>query len=318
VPRGDIIGSPTIIAMKAFAVSMTLSLLKSVAAIILLVQDQTAWAGTPVLDRIRTTGVITIAHRESSIPFSYVDDRKQPIGYAVEICQKLAAAVQRRLKLPALKVDYLLATPADRIQVVANGKADLECGSTTNNAERRAQVSFTIPHFFAAARMLVRSGSGIKSIDDLRGKRVISTKGSTPLKLIAAQNEARVLKMTVLEGKDHAESMSFVEKGEADAFVMDDILLYGLRANSSQPSRFEIVGDPLTVEPYGIMISKDDAEYKKIIDTELSKLILDGEVEKLYDKWFLRPIPPKGVVLNAPMSQFLRSSFRFPTDSVGN
>jgi glutamate/aspartate transport system substrate-binding protein len=292
--------------------------LKGIAAFVLLALDQTGWASTPVLDRIRGTGVITIAHRESSIPFSYLDERKQPIGYAVEICQRLAAAVQKRLKLATLKVNYVMVTPADRIQAVASGKADLECGSTTNNAERRAQVSFTIPHFFAAARMLVRTDSGIKSIDDLRGKRVISTKGSTPLKLIMAQNEAQVLRMKVLEGKDHAESMASVEKGEADAFVMDDILLYGLRANSSQPNRYQIVGDPLTVEPYGIMVSKDDVEYKKIIDTELSKLILDGEIDKLYDKWFLRPIPPKGVVLNAPMSQFLRSSFRFPTDNVGN
>jgi ABC-type amino acid transport substrate-binding protein len=293
------------------------SLIKGFAAFFLL-SIEAAVASTPVLDRIRSTGTLTIAHRESSIPFSYLDDNRQPIGYAVEICQKLAAAVQKRLKLPTLKVNYLMVTPADRIEAVATGRADLECGSTTNNAERRAQVSFTIPHFFAAARMLVRSGSGIRSLDDLRGKRVISTKGSTPLKLTAAQNDARVLKMTVLEGKDHAESMAYVEKGEADAFIMDDILLYGLRANAAQPSRFEIVGAPLTVEPYGIMISKDDAEYKKIIDTELSKLILDGEVDKLYDKWFMRPIPPKGVVLNAPMSHFLRSSFRFPTDSVGN
>jgi ABC-type amino acid transport substrate-binding protein len=303
--------------MKVLQVTAISSFIKGLAAFFLLGMEA-ALASTPVLDRIRNTGVITIAHRESSIPFSYLDNQKQPIGYAVEICQKLANAVQKRLKLPTLKVNYLLVTPADRIEVIATGKADLECGSTTNNAERRKQVSFTIPHFFAAARMLVRTGAGIRSIDDLRGKRVVSTKGSTPLKLAIAQNEARVLRMTIIEGKDHAESMSLIEKGSADAFVMDDILLYGLRASSPQPSRYEIVGDPLTVEPYGIMINKEDADYKKIIDTELSKLILDGEIEKLYDKWFLRPIPPKGVILNAPMSQFLRSSFRFPTDSVGN
>ncbi|MFN6184223.1 MAG: amino acid ABC transporter substrate-binding protein, partial [Burkholderiales bacterium] len=256
--------------------SATSSIFKGATAITLMVGAQIVFASTPVLDRIRSTGSITIAHRESSIPFSYLDDRKQPVGYAVEICQRLAAAVQKRLKLPQLKVNYVMVTSGDRIPAIVSGKADMECGSTTNNAERRKQVSFTIPHFFAGARMLVRTDSGIKSIDDLRGKRVISTKGTTPQKLVAAQNEARVLKMTLLEGKDHADSMSYVEKGEADAFVMDDILLYGLRANSAQPNRFEIAGDPLTVEPYAVMISKDDAEYKKIIDTEMSRLILDG------------------------------------------
>jgi glutamate/aspartate transport system substrate-binding protein len=304
--------------MKGLTMSATSSIFKAATAITLMVGAQIVFASTPVLDRIRSTGSITIAHRESSIPFSYLDDRKQPVGYAVEICQRLAAAVQKRLKLPQLKVNYVMVTSGDRIPAIVSGKADMECGSTTNNAERRKQVSFTIPHFFAGARMLVRTDSGIKSMDDLRGKRVISTKGTTPQKLVAAQNEARVLKMTLLEGKDHADSMSYVEKGEADAFVMDDILLYGLRANSAQPNRFEIAGDPLTVEPYAVMISKDDAEYKKIIDTEMSRLILDGEVDKLYEKWFMRPIPPKGVVLNAPMSRFLRSSFRFPTDSVGD
>jgi ABC-type amino acid transport substrate-binding protein len=286
--------------------------------LLLLAVTQAVLASTPVLDRIQSTGTITIAFRQSAMPFSYVDESQRAVGYSVEICQKLVSAVQRRLKMSRLKIKYLPVTSSNRLAMISEGKGDMECGSTTNNAERRKQVSFTIPHFFAGVRMLVRANSGIRSIEDLRGRRVVSTKGTMPLKLIAEQNQFRMLKATLLEGKDHFQSMSLVEKGEADAFVMDDVLLYVLRANAMQPHLYEIVGDPLTVEPYAIMVSKDDEQYKKMIDAELSALILNGELDRLYDKWFMRPIPPKGVILNAPMSRILRSSFRFPTASVAD
>lgn len=271
------------------------------------------------LAKIRQTQTITIAHREASVPFSYLDETtKKPIGYAVDLCLKIADAVKRELKLPNLKVDYLLVTSSTRIPAVTEGKADLECGSTTNNAERRKQVAFTIPHFVATARMVVRADSGIKNWADLRGKRVVTTKGTTTVKLLNDRDKVRALDLKLVEGADHAESFSKVEKGEAEAFTMDDVLLYGFRANAKSPNSFEIVGDPLSTEPYAIMLRKDDPAFKSLVDHEMARLINDGELVKLYDKWFMRPIPPKNVNMRMPISHLLRDILRFPTDKVAD
>jgi ABC-type amino acid transport substrate-binding protein len=270
------------------------------------------------LGKIRQTHTITIAHRDASVPFSYVDDDKKPVGYAVDLCLKIADAVRRELKLPQLNVEYLPVTSSNRIPAIVDGKADLECGSTTNNAERRKQVAFTIPHFVATVRMAVRTDSGISNWSDLRNKRVVTTKGTTTVKLLTERDKVRALDLKLIEGSDHAESFSKVEKGEAEAFPMDDVLLYGLRANAKDPSRFIVVGDPMSTEPYAIMLRKDDASFKALVDREMGRIIHDGELIKLYDKWFRKPIPPKNVNMNMPMSYLLRDIMRFPTDKVGD
>jgi len=270
------------------------------------------------LSKIRETQTITIAHREASMPFSYLDDNKKPVGYAVDLCLKFAEAVRRELKLARLDVRYLPVTPSTRIAAIVEGKADLECGSTTNNAERRKQVSFTIPHFVAAARMVVRADSGIRNWSDLRDKRVVTTKGTTAVKLLNDRDKVRSLGLKLIEGRDHAESFSMVEKGEAEAFPMDDVLLFGLRANAQNPSGFVVVGDALSAEPYAVMMRKDDIPFKTLIDREMGRIIHEGEIYKLYDKWFKSPIPPKGINMNMPMGHLLRDVLRFPTDKVGD
>ncbi len=268
------------------------------------------------LSKIRATQTFTIAHREASLPFSYLDGNKRPIGYAVDLCLKIADAVRRELKLSQLNLQYLPVTPSTRIPAIVEGKADLECGSTTNNAERRKQVAFTIPHFIAAARMAVRADSGIRNWSDLRGKRVVTTKGTTTVKLLNDRDKVRSLGLTLIEGRDHAESFGMVEKGEAEAFPMDDVLLFGLRANAQDPNGFVVVGDALSTEPYAIMMRRDDAPFKALVDREMGRIINEGEIYKLYDKWFKHAIPPKGVNMNMPIGHLLRDTFRFPTDKV--
>jgi ABC-type amino acid transport substrate-binding protein len=270
------------------------------------------------LARIKETQTITIAHREASVPFSYLSENKKPIGYSMDVCLKLVDAIKKELKLPQLSVNYLLVTPSTRIPAIVESKADLECGSTTNNAERRKQVAFSIPHFFATARMLVRTESGIKNWTDLKDKVVVTTKGTTTVKLLNDRDKVRSLSLKLIEGDDHNLSFSMVENGKADAFSMDDVLLYGLRAMAKDSAKFSIVGDSLSTEPYAIILRKDDPNFKGLLDKEMARLMGDGEITKLYDKWFKNPIPPKGVNLNMPMGFLLRDNIRFPSDKVAD
>jgi ABC-type amino acid transport substrate-binding protein len=281
------------------------------------------FAASPVhaqsmLDQIRSTQSITIAHRDSSIPFSYLDANRQPIGYAMDLCLKVVDAIKRELKLPALKVNYLSVTSATRIPSIAQGKAAMECGSTTNTAERRKQVDYTIAHFISSARFLVRNDSGISKLEDLQGRVVASTKGSTNIKTLERINAERGLNLKVLEAADHGEAFGMVAQKKADAFAMDDVLLYGLRANSPQPEAFTVIGKPMTIEPYAIMLPKGDAAFKKVVDAEMRRIILSGEIQVLYKKWFEQPIPPKGINLNLPMPYMLRDSFKYPSDKVAD
>lgn len=274
-----------------------------------------ACAGT-VLERIRATGKIVVAHRESSVPFSYLDADKKPVGYAVELCQRIADAVRRKLEMRSLSVEYLLVTPANRLQAIAEGKADLECGSTTNNAERRKTVAFTVPHYITGARYLVRSDSTIDDLPQFEGKKLVSTKGTTPLKAIEQANRERLLRIQVLEAPDHARAVEMVEKGEADGFAMDDVLLYGLIAGRPDPYKFKVVGKFLTIEPLAIMLPKDDPEFKRVVDDEMKRLIQSREIYPIYDRWFLKPIPPRNTPLNLPMSYLLKDFWKYPTDQV--
>ena len=269
-----------------------------------------------VLERIANGGKLVLAHRESSIPFSYLDGNQQPVGYALDLCLKIAEAVRKKTGAKNRPVEFLMVTPANRISSVEEGKADLECGSTTNNLERRQKVAFTIPHFITGARLLVRADSKTTRIEDLSEKILVSTKGTTPLKAVEQANQERLLRVTIKESPDHAKGVDMVEKGEADAFVMDDVLLFGLAANLANPAGLKVVGKFLTTEPLAIMLSKNDPEFKKVVDEEMRRLIVSKDIYPIYDKWFSKPIPPKNTALNMPVSYLLRDFWKYPTDFV--
>lgn len=270
-----------------------------------------------VLDRVKAGGKIVLAHRESSVPFSYVDPvSKKPMGYALDLCLKLAEAVGRKVGVRNVPVELLQVTPANRIALVEQGKVDMECGSTTNNAERRQKVAFTIPHFITGARLLVKADSPVDRMEDLMGKKLVSTKGTTPLKAAEQANRERLMGITILEAPDHARAVEMVEKGEADAFVMDDVLLFGLAANRPNPAALKVVGKFLTTEPLAIMLPRQDAEFKKVVDEEMRRLIVSREIYPVYDKWFAKPIPPRNTALNLPVSYLLRDFWKYPTDQV--
>ena len=235
----------------------------------------------PVLDRIKQSGKIVIAHRESSVPFSYLDVDKKPVGYAMELCLRLADAVRKKLEMKTIAPEYVMVTGATRIPVIADGKADLECGSTTNNAERREKVAFTVPHYITGARYLVRADSKVQEIRNFEGLKLVSTKGTTPLKAINRANTEGLLGITILEAPDHARAVEMVEKGEADGFAMDDVLLYGLIAGRPDPSKLKVVGKFLTIEPLAIMLPKNDPEFKKIV---AGKTFFGDNLKKIHSR----------------------------------
>ncbi|MES2890132.1 MAG: amino acid ABC transporter substrate-binding protein [Pseudomonadota bacterium] len=270
----------------------------------------------PALDQIKQTGKITIAHRESSVPFSFYDADKKPVGYAVDLCLKLAEAVRKNLQLKTLTPQFVMVTSATRISSVQEGKADLECGSTTNNAERRQKVSFTVPHYITGARYLVRADAKIAELPDFEGKKLVSTKDTTPFKAISQANRERRLGIEILEASDHAKALEMVEKGEADGFAMDDVLLYGLMSSRPDPSKLKVVGKFLTIEPLAIMMPKNDPELKKILDDEMKRMINSKEALAVYERWFMKPIPPKNLALGLPMNYLLKDFWKYPTDQV--
>jgi glutamate/aspartate transport system substrate-binding protein len=271
---------------------------------------------TGTLKKIKDSGTITVGYRESSVPFSYLDDKQQPIGFAMDICTKIVAAVKAELKLEKLDVKLNPVTSATRIPLLSNGTIDLECGSTTNNLERQKQVSYTNTHFLTATRLVSKKASAIKSIDDLKGKTIVSTAGTTNIKQMNEINTAKNLGMTILSGKDHAESFLMVETDRAVAFAMDDILLASLAAASKEPAAFEISKDAFSpAEPYGIMIPKDDPAFKKVVDGATAALY-KAEGAALFKKWFQSPIAPKGLNLNFTMTPQLEKMLTTPSDSA--
>jgi glutamate/aspartate transport system substrate-binding protein len=267
------------------------------------------------LKKIKDSGSITIGHRDASIPFSYYDDKQQPVGYAVELCLKIVDAVKSELKMPRLDVKYQLVTSANRIPLMANGTIDLECGSTTNNLARQEQVWFTITHFVTANRWIAKKSANFLSLADLKGKTIVSTAGTTNIKQITEINGAQNLGMNIISANGHPEAFQMVETGRAAAFVMDDILLYSLAAQSRSPGDYAISPVALSVEPYGIMLRKDDAAFKKVVNAAMTSLYKSGQINPIYEKWFLKPVPPKGINLNVPMSDQFKRVIANPTDS---
>jgi glutamate/aspartate transport system substrate-binding protein len=270
---------------------------------------------TGTLQKIKDTGTVTLGHRETSIPFSYFDDKQQVIGYAMDICYRIVDAVKAELKLPKIDIKLNPVTSATRIPLMANGTIDLECGSTTNNLERQKQVAFTITHFVTANRFVSKRDANLKTVDDLKGKTVVSTSGTTNIKQATELNVEKKLGMNIIAAKDHAEAFLTVETGRAVAFFMDDILLYSLVANSKNPSEWVISADALSVEPYGIMLRRDDPAFKKVVDGAVRNLYKSGQINAIYEKWFLKPVPPKGINLNVPMGASFKKVVANPTDS---
>ncbi len=268
-----------------------------------------------VLDRVRGGGPLIIAHRESSVPFSYVHEGRA-VGYAVDLCLRIAEVVRQKTGRRDMPVQMLQVTPSNRIEAVKSGKADMECGSTTNNAERRKDVAFTIPHFITGARLLVPAASKVERMEDLEGRKLVSTQGTTPLKAAEQANRERLMRIQMVEAPDHEAAVRMVEKGEADAFVMDDVLLYGLASNRADPQALKVVGRFVTTEPLAIMLPKGDDEFKKLVDAEMRRLISSREIYAIYDRWFMRPIPPTQRALNLPVSYLLRDFWKYPSDEV--
>src|ERR1700722_19850391 len=271
---------------------------------------------TGTLKNIKKTGLNNIAYRHSSIPFSYLDDNQKPIGFAIDICMKIVDAVKTELKLDKLAVEFNPVTSSGRIPLLANGTIDVECGSTTNNPDRLKQVAFTHTHFLTDTRFISKKSSKLNSIEDLKGKTVASTSGTTNIRQLTETNAARNLGINIIPAKEHAESFLLVETDRAVAAVLDDILLASFVAGSKDPDAYVISTDAFAKpEPYGVMLRKDDPAFKKIADDATSALYQSAEGQQLYEKWFLQKIPPKGLNLNVPMGAELKKAFAKPTDS---
>ncbi len=276
-------------------------------------QAATETQGT--LTKIRDNGSITLGIRESSYPLSYLDEKQQPIGYHIDICNRIVDAVKAKLKLPNLKVAHQAVTSQNRIPLVANGTVDLECGSTTNNEARQKQVAFAPTTFVTNVRMAVKKASGIQSLGQLGGKPVATTTGTTSVQLMRAHEKGKGIDFKEVYGKDHADSFLMLETDRAVAFVMDDNLLAGLIATSKAPANYAIVGEVLSIEPIAIMLRRGDPEFKKLVDDTVKGLMKKGELNKLYARWFMSPIPPKQVNLNFPMSELLKFLIESPSDA---
>ena len=269
---------------------------------------------SPTLAKIKSSGTIALGHRESSIPFSYYDDKQQVVGYSQELMLKVVDAVKAELKLPALALKLTPVTSQNRIPLIQNGTIDIECGSTTNNTERARQVAFSNTIFIIGTRLMTKKESGIKDFPDLAGKNVVTTAGTTSERLIRKMNEEKKLGMNIISAKDHGESFLTLETGRAVAFMMDDALLYGELAKAKRPADWAVVGTPQSFEAYGCMMRKDDPGFKKLVDAALAKAMTSGEAEAIYKKWFTQPIPPKGLNLNFPPSDAMFKLFKAPND----
>jgi ABC-type amino acid transport substrate-binding protein len=263
----------------------------------------------PTLAKIAQTGTINLSYRESSVPFSYLSDAK-PVGFSVEICDRIVDTLKAKVNRPDLKIERMAVTSQNRIPLVVNGTVDLECGSTTNNSARREQVEFAVNYFYTGTRLMVKKTSGINSLADLKGKKLATTTGTTNLQVLRKYMKDHNQDTELLTSKDHADGALLAELGRADAYAMDDILLYGLVANAKNPAEWAVVGEPLQVEPYAIMLRKNDPEFKKAVDDALIAMMKSGEFQKLYAKWFQQPIPPRNIALNVPMSAELKQNLK--------
>jgi len=275
-----------------------------------------AEANSPVLQRIRTSQVVRVIHDES-VPFSYRDANQRSVGYSIDLCQSVVEALRRDMRLPGLRAEHVMVGTDERVKAIASGQADLECGAATNNAERRKQVAFSMTHFFTGARLLVRTSSGVKKLSDLNGKRIATLAETTVAEQLKWQNSVGLTRNSVVIARSDEHAFALLQKGEVEAYAMDDILLYALRAGSKTPDEWAIVGEFMSFDPLAVMLPKDPA-FKRLVDRAIAAAMLDGHVERLYRKWFEAGIPPSGVKLSVPMNSQLREQLRYPTDKVGD
>jgi len=266
------------------------------------------------LAKIAETGKITLAYRESSVPFSYINGPGKPIGFSVDVANAVAAEVKRKINKPVLEISWMPVTSQNRIPLLTNGTIDLECGSTTNNSARGKDVAFAINHFYTGTRLLVKKSAGIKDYADLKGKKVAITTGTTNMLVVRKYNEEKKLDMDIVPAKDHGDALLLVEGDRASAFAMDDILLFGLKANAKNPADLVVTGEALQVEPYACMLRKDDPQFKALVDGVIVGLMKSGEFERMYTKWFMAPIPPRNQTVGLPMNAELRANIKAPSD----
>ena len=280
----------------------------------LLLAASGAYAATDTLSKVAETGRLTLAYRESSVPFSYIAGPGKPVGFSVEIANAVAAEVKRTLNKPDIEVAWQAVTSANRIPLLTNGTIDLECGSTTNNSTRGKEVQFAINHFYTGTRLLTKKSSGIRNYADLAGKTVSTTTGTTNAQVMRKYNADKNLNMQLIFGKDHSDSMLLVEADRAVAFAMDDVLLFGLIATAKSPKDWAVVGDSLQVEPYACMLRKDDPKFKALVDKVIAGMMASGEFERQYNRWFMSPIPPNNINLQLPMSPQLKENLKVRSD----
>ena len=297
--------------MKRFAITAALATVLGASAV-LPAQAQESLT----LKKIKETGAITLGHRESSIPFSYYDDKQQVIGYSHELMLKVVDDIKANLKLGKLDIKLMPVTSANRITLIQNGTVDIECGSTTNNLERQKQVGFSTTIFVIGTKLMAKKDAGIKDFADLAGKNVVTTAGTTSERLIRKMNEDKQMKMNVISAKDHGEAFLTLETGRAVAFMMDDALLYGEIAKAKKPGDWLVTGTAQSKEAYGCMLKKDDPEFKKLVDASLTNAMTSGDAEKIYAKWFMNPIPPKGLNLNMVLSDEMKAAYKAPNDKA--
>ncbi|CDH20197.1 glutamate/aspartate transport protein (ABC superfamily, peri_bind) [Xenorhabdus bovienii str. kraussei Quebec] len=273
---------------------------------------------TGTLKKIKDNGIIVVGHRESSVPFSYYDNQQNVVGYAQDYSNLIVDTVKKKLDMPNLQVKLIPITSQNRIPLLQNGTYDFECGSTTNNLERQKQAAFSNTIFVVGTRLLTNKDSGIKGFDDLAGKHVVVTSGTTSEILLNKLNDEKQMQMRIISAKDHGDSFRTLESGRAVAFMMDDALLAGERAKAKKPDQWIIVGKPQSEEAYGCMLRKDDPQFKKLIDGTIVKVQTSGEAEKLFDLWFKQPIPPKKLNMNFSMSDEMKTLFKSPNDKALN
>jgi glutamate/aspartate transport system substrate-binding protein len=266
------------------------------------------------LGLIAATGTIRLGHRESSVPFSYYDRHRQVVGYSHDLMLRVVEAVRRELKLPALTVKLVPLTSQNRIALVQNGTVDLECGSTTHTREREKQVAFSVSIFVAQTRLLARRGGPIQDFADLANRRVVVTAGTTSDRLIRLFAQRRNLAIDVRTAREHSTAFQMLEAGEADAFMLDDALLYGERAKAQRPEDWVVLGTPMSSEYYACMLRRDDPAFRDLVNRTLTRLMQSGEAQQIHQRWFLRPIPPSGMNLNWPPSPALLALYRQPSD----
>lgn len=271
---------------------------------------------TGTLKKINDSGQIIMGHRESSIPFSYYDIEQNVVGHAQDYSNKIVEAIKKKLNRPDLKVKYIPITSQNRIPLIQNGSYDFECGSTTNNLERQKQSGFSNTFFIVGTRLLVHKDSGIKDFEDLNGKTVAVTAGTTSERIINLMNDKDGFKVRIVSAKDHGDAFRLVEAERAVAFFIDDALLAGERAKSKKPENWVIVGTPKSYEAYACMVRKDDAPFKEVVDNAIAEMQLSGEAEQSFDKWFKNPIPPKGMNMDFTLSEEMQALYKAPTDKA--